>query len=198
MPWPPRSASINSFSSATPMAASSRSTSRFDSPTGLQGWYSRAPRPISRPASANRWEERKRRLTHWPGFSRGRPPTRPTRSSGRIGPPRRRSTTTMPLLPRAFWTTSIAGPSTRRQGPIAALEILGGYDFVSRLPNLKVPTAVQYGAGDIWRFGDNERIAKNIPGATLKYYESSGHWPFQEEQSAFIADMRQFVTSLPR
>jgi proline iminopeptidase len=76
------------------------------------------------------------------------------------------------------------------------LEILGGYDFVSRLPNLKTPTAVQYGAGDIWRFGDNERIAKNIPGATLKYYANSGHWPFQEEQSAFVADMRRFVASL--
>jgi proline iminopeptidase len=74
-------------------------------------------------------------------------------------------------------------------GANRGLEILGGYDFVSRLPNLKVPTAVQYGAGDIWRFGDNERIAKNIPGATLKYYANSGHWPFQEEQSAFIADM---------
>jgi proline iminopeptidase len=83
-------------------------------------------------------------------------------------------------------------------GANRGLEILAGYDFVSRLPNLKVPTAVQYGAGDIWRFGDNERIAKNIPGATLKYYANSGHWPFQEEQSAFIADMRRFVTSLPR
>jgi proline iminopeptidase len=83
-------------------------------------------------------------------------------------------------------------------GANRGLEILGGYDFVSRLSNLKVPTAVQYGAGDIWRFGDNERIAKNIPGATLKYYANSGHWPFQEEQSAFIADMRRFVTSLPR
>jgi proline-specific peptidase len=83
-------------------------------------------------------------------------------------------------------------------GANRGLEILGGYDFVSRLPNLKVPTAVQYGAGDIWRFGDNERIAKNIPGATLKYYANSGHWPFQEEQSAFIADMREFVTSLTR
>jgi proline iminopeptidase len=81
-------------------------------------------------------------------------------------------------------------------GANRGLEILGGYDFVSRLPNLKTPTAVQYGAGDIWRFGDNERIAKNIPGATLKYYANSGHWPFQEEQSAFIADMRRFVTSL--
>ena len=83
-------------------------------------------------------------------------------------------------------------------GANRGLEILGGYDFVSRLPNLKVPTAVQYGAGDIWRFGDNERIARNIPGATLKYYANSGHWPFQEEQSAFIADMREFVTSLTR
>jgi proline iminopeptidase len=83
-------------------------------------------------------------------------------------------------------------------GANRGLEILGGYDFVSRLPNLKIPTAVQYGAGDIWRFGDNERIAKNIPGAALKYYANSGHWPFQEQQSAFIADMRRFVTSLTR
>ena len=83
-------------------------------------------------------------------------------------------------------------------GANRGLEILGGYDFVSRLPNLKTPTAVQYGAGDIWRFGDNERIAKNVPGATLKYYADSGHWPFQEEQSAFIADMRRFVASLTR
>jgi len=83
-------------------------------------------------------------------------------------------------------------------GANRGIEILGGYDFVSRLPNLKTPTAVQYGAGDIWRFGDNERIAKSIPGATLKYYANSGHWPFQEEQSAFIADMRWFVMSLTR
>lgn len=76
--------------------------------------------------------------------------------------------------------------------------ILGGYDFVAQLSTIKVPTAVHYGKGDIWRFGDNEKIAKNIPGATLKYFPNSGHWPFQEEQAAFIAYMRGFVASLPR
>ena len=76
--------------------------------------------------------------------------------------------------------------------------ILGGYDFVAQLSTITAPTAVHYGAGDIWRFGDNEKMAKNIPGATLKYFPNSGHWPFQEEQAAYVAYMRGFVASLPR
>ena len=74
--------------------------------------------------------------------------------------------------------------------------ILGGYDFVAQLSTIEVPTAVHYGAGDIWRFGDNEKMAKNILGATLKYFPNSGHWPFQEEQAAFLAYMRGFVASV--
>jgi proline iminopeptidase len=74
--------------------------------------------------------------------------------------------------------------------------ILGGYNFVDQLPSIKVPTAVHYGSGDIWRFGDNEKIARNIPGATLKYFPRSGHWPFQEEQAAYVAYMRGFVASV--
>ena len=77
-------------------------------------------------------------------------------------------------------------------------ELLASYDFVSKLPTLKAPTAVHYGAGDIWRFGDNEKLAKNIPGATLKYFASSGHWPFQEEQAEYVYYMRAFVASLQR
>src|SRR5258708_27692707 len=49
-------------------------------------------------------------------------------------------------------------------------ELLGGYDVVPQLPSIEVPTAVHYGTGDIWRFGDIEKIAKNIPGAALKYF----------------------------
>lgn len=74
--------------------------------------------------------------------------------------------------------------------------ILGGYNFVPQLSTIKVPTAVHYGAGDIWRFGDNEKMARNIPGATLKYFPNSGHWPFQEEQAAYIAYMRGFVATV--
>jgi proline iminopeptidase len=72
-------------------------------------------------------------------------------------------------------------------------ELLGGYDFVPQLPSIGVPTAVHYGAGDIWRFGDIEKLAKNIPGAALKYFPNSGHWPFQEEQAAFLGYMRGFL-----
>lgn len=77
-------------------------------------------------------------------------------------------------------------------------ELLAGYDFVPQLARITAPTAVHYGAGDIWRFGDSEKIARNIPGATLKYFQNSGHWPFQEEQTAFLAYLRGFLASLPR
>jgi pimeloyl-ACP methyl ester carboxylesterase len=72
-------------------------------------------------------------------------------------------------------------------------ELLGNYDFVPQLPGIEVPTAVHYGTGDIWRFGDIEKIAKNIPGAALQYFPNSGHWPFQEEQAAFLGYMRGFL-----
>lgn len=76
-------------------------------------------------------------------------------------------------------------------------QLLADYNFVSRLSSINVPTAVHYGAGDIWRFGDDEKLAKNIPGATLKYFASSGHWPFQEEPAEFIRYMRSFIENLP-
>jgi pimeloyl-ACP methyl ester carboxylesterase len=76
-------------------------------------------------------------------------------------------------------------------------QLLASYNLVSRLPSINVPTAVHYGAGDIWRFGDDEKLAKNIPGASLKYFANSGHWPFQEEPAEFIQYMRGFIAGLP-
>ena len=75
-------------------------------------------------------------------------------------------------------------------------QLLASYNLVSRLPSINVPTAVHYGAGDIWRFGDDEKLAKNIPGASLKYFANSGHWPFQEEPAEFIQYMRGFIAGL--
>jgi proline iminopeptidase len=82
-------------------------------------------------------------------------------------------------------------------GSLRGSEILAGFDVISKLPNLATPTLVQYGAGDIWRFGDNERLAKNIPAAKLTYFADSGHWPFQEEPAAYLAGMRGFLVGLP-
>jgi proline iminopeptidase len=82
-------------------------------------------------------------------------------------------------------------------GSLRGSEILAGFDIVSRLPTIATPTLVQYGVGDIWRFGDNERLAKNIPGAKLTYFADSGHWPFQEESAAYLAAMRGFLAGLP-
>src|ERR1700677_1552138 len=82
-------------------------------------------------------------------------------------------------------------------GSLRGSQILAGFDVVSKLPTIASPTLVQYGAGDIWRFGDNERLAKNIPGAKLTYFADSGHWPFQEEPAAYLAAMRGFLAGLP-
>ena len=82
-------------------------------------------------------------------------------------------------------------------GSLRGSEILAGFDVVSKLPTIATPTLVQYGAGDIWRFGDNERIARNISGAKLTYFAASGHWPFQEEPAAYLAAMRGFLAGLP-
>jgi proline iminopeptidase len=82
-------------------------------------------------------------------------------------------------------------------GALRGSEILRGFDVVSKLPTIATPTLVQYGAGDIWRFGDNERLAKNVPGAKLIYFADSGHWPFQEEPAAYLAAMRGFLAGLP-
>jgi proline iminopeptidase len=71
------------------------------------------------------------------------------------------------------------------------------FNLTPRLAEIAVPVHVQYGAGDIWRFGDNERIAASIPGATLTVFPESGHWPFQEEPDSFIADVRGFLSKLP-
>jgi proline iminopeptidase len=72
-------------------------------------------------------------------------------------------------------------------------KILAAYDFAAKLPGLAVHTIVQYGAGDIFRFGDNERMAKSIPGAKVTYFPNSGHWPFQEETAAYLTALRGFV-----
>jgi len=82
-------------------------------------------------------------------------------------------------------------------GFLRGFEILAGFDVVSKLPTIETPTLVQYGAGDIWRFGDNERIAKNIPGAKLMYFANSGHWPFQEEPVGYLGAMQGFLAGLP-
>jgi proline iminopeptidase len=72
-------------------------------------------------------------------------------------------------------------------------EILAGFDTTSRLHEISVPTMVQYGAGDIWRFGDTDLIARNIPDSLLQYFATSGHWPFQEQPEEFISGLRGFA-----
>lgn len=74
--------------------------------------------------------------------------------------------------------------------------IMAGYNVVPTLGSLHIPTLVQYGSGDLWRFGDHEKIAVNIPGAKLEYFKNSGHYPFHEEPGAWLDSMRRFLSMI--
>jgi proline iminopeptidase len=68
------------------------------------------------------------------------------------------------------------------------------YDVSGRLGGIRVPALVIAGRHD-WATPANhsEIIAGGIPGANLKVFESSGHFPFIEEQRAFLDLVSRFI-----
>jgi proline iminopeptidase len=38
------------------------------------------------------------------------------------------------------------------------------------------------------------QIRDALPGATLRFVEESAHWPFVEQEEAFLAIVREFLT----
>ena len=72
-------------------------------------------------------------------------------------------------------------------------------DYRSFLPQIRVPSAVFFGADDKMaspRAG--EYIAAQIPGATFRVFDASSHAPFYEEPDAFNAARDAFTAGLPR
>ena len=70
-------------------------------------------------------------------------------------------------------------------------------DYRPFLPQIRVPTAVFFGADDKMaspRAG--EYIASQIPGATFRIFDASSHAPFYEEPDAFNAALDAFVAAL--
>jgi proline iminopeptidase len=82
-------------------------------------------------------------------------------------------------------------------GPDADFTIggtIGGLDFRPQLPTLTVPVLVLAGRRDHVappRFG--AEIVAAVPGARWHVFERSGHFPFIEEQDAFLSAIRTFM-----
>lgn len=79
-------------------------------------------------------------------------------------------------------------------------ECVPGWSTVNRLPRLSTPTLVLSGRQDwiapVERAGN--RLQAGIPGSRHVIFEQSGHFPFIEEQPAFLAAVQGWLSSLPR
>jgi proline iminopeptidase len=81
----------------------------------------------------------------------------------------------------------------------AIFACLPGFTTLDRLDGIKAPTLVLAGRDDWVTPPDHGavRISRLIPNARLRIFESSGHFPFIEEQEAFVATVRDWLLSLP-
>ncbi len=67
-----------------------------------------------------------------------------------------------------------------------------------RLPELRVPTLVMWGAQDAWvPLEHAERFRKDIPGARLIVYPNLGHLPMEEDPATTAADALRFLRGEP-
>ena len=70
------------------------------------------------------------------------------------------------------------------------------YDVRDRLREINVPTLVLVGRHDwITPVDQSEYMAVHIPGAQLVIFEHSGHGPMIEENEAFTAHVRTFLSN---
>jgi len=76
-----------------------------------------------------------------------------------------------------------------------AVQILETLDLTPGLPSLRVPT-LSIGASEDWSFPPAvgpRVIADLVPGAEYAEFERSGHYPFVEENEAFLALLRGWL-----
>ena len=80
----------------------------------------------------------------------------------------------------------------------AAAGLLGTYNTLDDLPNIDVPSLCVGGVHDFITPPEPGvvRMADRLPAAELAVFESSGHYPFIEEQDRFFGELRAFLTRL--
>lgn len=117
---------------------------------------------------------------------------------------RRRWTTLLPLYFHRF-DRGVAGDMDERTVYSAAaadrglLECLPSYDARPTLAGIECPTLILAGRHD-WLMPPElgaARLEEGIPRAQSVVFEHSGHFPFIEEQEAFLASVRDWLGRLP-
>jgi proline iminopeptidase len=72
------------------------------------------------------------------------------------------------------------------------------YNLVDRLPEIATPTLVLAGRDDwITPPEQAERMHGAIPNSEIVIFEESGHFPFIEEQKAFLTSVEEWLARLP-
>jgi proline iminopeptidase len=91
-----------------------------------------------------------------------------------------------------------AGLQVSAEASRAGGRCLADYDVRGDLARLDVPTLVLSGRHDFIMPPDvtAEPLAAAVPGAELVVFEDSGHFPFIEEDDAFMRVVRRFLGSL--
>jgi proline iminopeptidase len=81
----------------------------------------------------------------------------------------------------------------------AIFTCLPTFNTLDRLNRIDTPTLVMTGRSDWVTPPDHAalRLSRLIPGAKLRIFESSGHFPFIEERDAFVSTVRDWLSSLP-
>ena len=84
------------------------------------------------------------------------------------------------------------------QASAAGGRCMADYDVRADLARIAVPTLVLAGRHDFVMPADvtAEPLAAAVPGAELVVFEDSGHFPFIEENEAFLRVVRRFLGSL--
>lgn len=84
----------------------------------------------------------------------------------------------------------------RPEGGAGGSAALEGWDVTDRLGEVTVPTLVLNGVDDfLFALDRAELMQAAIPGARLRIFEASGHLPFVEQESAFLGEVREFLSA---
>jgi proline iminopeptidase len=106
-----------------------------------------------------------------------------------------------PLLPYYFHNpfppeaaSMMDGTSYSVAAMVRGFEVLSRWSSVDRLGTIGAPTLLLWGRHDlICSAPQATRIAKRIPGAEVRFFEQSGHFPWIEEPEAFFRALREWA-----
>lgn len=97
----------------------------------------------------------------------------------------KRADEVLPLVEGTVWSAA---------AQVRGFEILGSWSSVDRLATIAAPTLLLWGRHDaICSVPQARRIASRIPGAELRVFERSGHFPWVEEPDGCFAALEEWL-----